>query len=131
MQDVLKEALANALSNHAFLLNGPLTVYRYSNGIEINNNGKMLVPLELALRGGISLPRNSMILTAFRRLGIADRAGTGIPKIMEALKENHFPDLIIKESSYPIDKTSIVISFISLNTNKESNNREIVLSLLA
>ena len=50
---------------------------------------------------------------------------------MEALKENHFPDLIIKESSYPIDKTSIVISFISLSTNKESNNRAIVLSLLA
>ena len=131
MQDAIKEALANALSNHAFLLNGSLTVYRYSNGIEINNNGKMLVPLELTLRGGISLPRNSMILTAFRRLGIADRAGKGIPKKMEALKENHFPDLIIKESSYPIDKTTIVISFISLNANKESNNREIVLSLLA
>lgn len=131
MQDALKEALANALSNHAFMLNGSLTVYRYLSGLEIQNNGKMLVPLDVAFRGGTSLPRNSMILTAFRRLGIADRAGTGIPKIIEALKENHFPDLIIKESSYPFDKTTLIISFISVSKTKEGGNKEVALSLLA
>ncbi len=131
MQDAIKETLANALINHAFMLNGSLTVFWYLNGIEIQNNGKMLVPLDVAFRGGTSLPRNSMILTAFRRLGIADRAGTGIPKIIEALKDNHFPDLVIKEFSYPIDKTTLVISFISLNKTKGNGNKDIVLSLLA
>ncbi len=130
MQEVLKEGLANAFSNHSFQLNGSLSISRFPNGLEIRNNGKMLVPLSRALIGGVSMPRNIMILNVFRLLAIADRAGTGIPKINANLKQNNFPPLLIKEESYPTDKTIVTMTFINSNNRNANEVTQIVLDCL-
>lgn len=114
MQNAINEALCNAFSNHTFFLNGPLKVYRNLNSLSIENNGKSLLPLSQVYSGGISRPRNPGIIAAFRRIGVADRAGTGVPRMIQALLANHFPRPIFTESGYPTDKTSLFISFVSV-----------------
>lgn len=130
MLEVLKEGLANAFSNHSFQLNGSLTISRYPSGLEIKNNGKMLVPISRAVLGGISMPRNVMILNVFRLLAIADRPGTGIPKINANLTLNHFPQLLIKEGSFPIDKTVMTMTFINTDKSNVNDAAQIVIDKL-
>ncbi len=131
MQEALKEALVNALSNHSFLLNGSLLISRFPTGLELQNNGKMLVPLARALNGGISIPRNSMIMTAFRLLAIADKAGTGIPKMNYCLKQNHFPGLLIREESIPTEKTIVTMSFLNTFKGKDNDEASKIIDLLS
>ena len=130
MQEALKEALVNAFSNHSFQLNGSLSISRFPSGLELQNNGKMLVPLKRALLGGISLPRNVMIMSIFRLLAIADKAGTGIPKMNECLKRNHFPNLIIREENYPLEKTLVTMTFVNTFKDKGNDSASKVVDLL-
>lgn len=131
MHDAVKEMLVNALSNHAFLLNGSLSITRLPTSLVVSNNGKMLVDEEQAVKGGVSNPRNPSIMAAFRRIGAADRAGTGIPKIEDALRKNGFPSLSFRESSDPVDKTTLSITFVSTNSREGRSKTKELLSLLA
>lgn len=131
MQNAINEALCNAFSNHSFFLNGPLKVYRYPNSLTIENNGKSLLPLTQVYSGGISRPRNPGIIAAFRRIGVADRAGTGVPKMIQALLANHLPRPLFTESSYPIDKTSLLISFIPVKDEAGwAEKKDLIISCL-
>ncbi len=88
MYDAVKEMIVNAICNHDFLLNGSLTILRLPSSLAISNNGKMLTPAKEALLGGKSNPRNRSIMSAFRRIGASDSAGTGVPKIELAFEKN-------------------------------------------
>lgn len=131
MQETVKEALANAFCNHSFQLNGSLTIRRLPNALELENNGKMLVSVSRALLGGVSIPRNVMIMNVFRVLNIADKAGTGILKMNECLKENHFPNLIIKEESFSTEKTIVTMRFVATFKNKDSDSQKMIIDLLS
>lgn len=131
MHDAVKEMLVNALSNHAFLLNGSLSVTRLPTSLVVSNNGKMLVEKEQAVIGGVSNPRNPSIMAAFRRIGASDRAGTGIPKIEDALRKNGFPPLSFVESSDPVDQTSLSIAFVSIGKREEKGKAMKLISLLS
>jgi len=39
------------------------------------------VPIDLAISGGVSDPRNSVLMKMFNLLNIGERAGTGVPNI--------------------------------------------------
>lgn len=111
MIDCFKEALANAFSNHSFFLNMPLKIIRTIDSLSITNSGKMRIGKEQAINGGISIPRNHAIITFFRRIGVADKSGTGIPKMYDAMKKNGYLNPIIIESSYPEENTTLILKF--------------------
>ncbi len=112
MRDAIKEAISNAFSNHAFVLNTPLKIVRTQTQITFRNSGKMLIPLAQALEGGLSKPRNKGIISYFRRIGVADRTGSGIPQIFDAISKNAFIPPIIQEQVIPEDSTTLTIFFI-------------------
>ena len=120
MIDCIKEALANAFSNHSFFLSTPLKIIRNSNSLTITNSGRMLVKKERAILGGISIARNQAIITFFRRIGVADRSGTGIPKMYHAMEKNGFPEPIIVENTTPEDSTTVVLNFTANLYSKDS-----------
>jgi ATP-dependent DNA helicase RecG len=108
LQDAIKEALANALSNAAFSLGDPLLVLNEGDRLLFRNPGRIKVGLEQAKQGGRSDPRNSGIVTFFRLIGVADKAGTGIPRIFQAAANAALPAPLLDERADP-EETSLVI----------------------
>ena len=61
------------------------------------------------------MPRNEVILKIFNMVGIGDRAGTGIPKIMNATKEAGYVTPTLVENQQLMDTTLTI--FISKASN--------------
>ena len=61
------------------------------------------------------MPRNEVILKIFNMVGIGDRAGTGIPKIMNATKETGYMTPTLVENQQLMDTTLTI--FISKTSN--------------
>lgn len=127
-QDLLREALVNAMSNYSPLLPGGILVLKTDNSIFVRNAGRIKVGLSQALLGGVSDPRNSGIMTLFRLLGFSDHAGTGIPRIFSLCKACHLPDPIFQEQASP-DMTSLTITLTQIS-HPDTPEEEKVLSFL-
>lgn len=110
LQELIREVLANALSNVSLFIPGGISILNDGTNLIVRNSGRMKVGLEQALIGGRSMPRNESILLLLRTLGVADRAGTGIPKIMKIMKDNNYPDPIFQEDD-ETDSTTLSLIF--------------------
>ncbi len=118
----VREALANACSNADFNFTQGIKVILGAEGLRIENPGLMLVDEEQALRGGRSEPRNPVILNMLSSIGVGDRQGWGIPLMNEALKENGYKQLVIKETTCP-DRTSLFLP-ISFNGKNQISPKQ-------
>lgn len=121
LQDALKEALANALSNYALPLSEPLLILNEGNCIVFRNPGRIKVGLAQALQGGKSVPRNVGIITLFRLIGVADKAGTGIPKIFKAAEDFSLPKPWLTEQAYP-EETLLTLFLTPIVDEKLTSN---------
>lgn len=130
--DAVKEALANALSNYSPFLPGGLLIINSGKEILFRNTGRIRVGLEQAIKGGVSDPRNEGVLVLFRRIGIADRAGTGFPRIFSTMADYHFPTPVLREKAEP-EETELILNFLAQKSDplaKGIEAREIVSFLL-
>lgn len=84
MHRALREALVNALVHADYFGRRGTTVVAYGDCVEFANPGAPLVPIEVALCGGISETRNPMLLRAFGLVNACERAGSGLDAIREA-----------------------------------------------
>ncbi|MCL2815298.1 MAG: putative DNA binding domain-containing protein [Oscillospiraceae bacterium] len=86
----MREALANSLFNTDFYGTRGLVIRNNLNEIIFENPGGFRISLDEALSGGVSEPRNSVIMKMFNLLDIGERAGSGIPNIYKTWKEQNF-----------------------------------------
>ena len=107
-QEILREALANSLSNFAVHLSGGVVILNAGSRLTFRNSGRMKVGLDQAKKDGISNPRNTQILNFFRLIGISDKAGTGIPKIYSLAKSLYLPSPLLGEEGY-LEATSMTL----------------------
>ena len=61
------------------------------------------------IRGGVSDPRNRGMMKMFNLIDIGERAGSGIPRILNIWKDEEMMDPMIKEEFDP-DRTNIILS---------------------
>ena len=115
MHEAIREALCNTLSNCDFNIKSGVVIRQYSDKIVYVNSGLLPISYEQALAGGKSMPRNEVILKIFNMVGIGDRAGTGIPKIMNATKEAGYMTPTLVENQQLMDTTLTI--FISKTSN--------------
>jgi len=115
MHEAIREALCNTLSNCDFNIKSGVVIRQYSDKIVYINSGLLPISYEQALAGGKSMPRNEVILKIFNMVGIGDRAGTGIPKIMNATKEAGYITPTLVENQQLMDTTLTI--FISKTSN--------------
>ncbi len=109
----LREALANTLSNADYHASTPVVILKKPGRFIFTNPGRLRLPLKKILQGGVSDPRNGVIHRAFIWLGIAERAGSGIPTILHAWQKQHWQTPVFEERFEP-EQTVFLLSTASL-----------------
>ena len=94
----IKEALANSLIHAAYRGECSIKITKQPSGLIFENTGSLLLRKEQILKGGLSRCRNKRIQNLFRLIGVVDKAGTGVGKIMNGwLEECICPPTITTE----------------------------------
>ena len=91
----LREALVNLLVHADYVESEASLILRSPDGFLFRNPGTSRVPEDDMLIGSRSDPRNPTIARMFRQIGLAEEAGTGIPKIVQLWRKLGFqlPDI--------------------------------------
>ena len=108
----LREALANCLTNADFYGPRGLVIRNNADEIIFENPGSFRVSISEALSGGVSSPRNSVIMKMFSLLDIGERTGSGIQLIYQAWKEQNWNEPKYVEMFEP-DRTILTLSVTS------------------
>ncbi len=120
--DAVSEALINSLSNMSLFMDGGVLIQSYPDRISFRNCGDMLVDKAQALKGGVSIVRNSSIMTFFRILNLAERSGL-IPTIASVMKKNKYPDPILEVT--PDGRfTKLTLLFAPIESNNSISIRK-------
>ncbi len=97
----IREALANCLVNADYYQPRGVVVIRSIETLDISNPGGFRIPIETALSGGVSDPRNATLLKMFNLIDVGERTGSGIPLIRETWRQMNWPEISAKEEVGP------------------------------
>lgn len=109
----VREALANALVHADYTENASLNIYKYPNKMVFSNPGIMLISLRQYYQGGESICRNKYLQTMFTFLGSAEKAGSGVDKILRGWEELNWKRPYLVEKKQP-NKVVLTLSMESL-----------------
>jgi predicted HTH transcriptional regulator len=125
VHEAIREALVNAIIHADFTGRVSLYVVKRQDMFGFRNPGLMRIPLYMAVRGGNSDCRNRNLQKMFQLVGLAEQAGSGLPKVYRNWKKQHWrlPELL--EQLDP-DQTILRLRMVSLlppETLVELDNR--------
>jgi len=90
-EEVLREAVVNALIHRDYSFTGTsLSVEIFDDRVEITNPGSLPKGLEASF-GKVSIRRNELIADLFFRMDKVEKAGTGIQRMRDKMKEAGLP----------------------------------------
>jgi len=110
----LREALVNTLVHADYSERASVLIVKRPDMFGFRNPGLMRIPVEVALKGGESDCRNRNLHKMFRFVGLGEEAGSGIPKILDSWKSQHWVLPKLHESSKPYDQTLLELRMIDL-----------------
>ncbi len=84
-QTAAREALANALIHADYLCEGSVRITKAPAGITLSNPGTLLVSRESLFESHDSRCRNKTLQYLFQLMGVVDKAGSGVDKIVTGL----------------------------------------------
>lgn len=95
----IREALINAVVHADYAQQGaPIRLAIFDNRIEIENPGLLLPGLTIdEIKQGVSKLRNKVIGQVFFRLGLIERWGSGIKRMIEACQDSGFSEPLFEE----------------------------------
>ena len=113
VHEAFREALANTIIHADFTGRVSLYIVKRQDMFGFRNPGLMRVPLHLAIRGGQSDCRNRNLQKMFQLVGLAEQAGSGLPKVYRNWSKQHWriPELV--EQLEP-DQTILRLRTVSL-----------------
>ena len=97
----IREALANCLVNADYYGHRGLVIVRQHDLITMSNPGDFRVGLEEARSGGLSDPRNGILMKMFHLIDIGEGSGSGIPGILYAWKQQGWSKPVFRQSFHP------------------------------
>lgn len=121
MHEALREALANCLINADYFGSRGIVVTLQLKQITFANPGYSRTGKIQMLKGGVSDPRNRGLMKMFNLIDIGERAGSGIPKIVNIWNDEGLKDPIIEEEFDP-DRTILSLSLEKKQAIKTSDN---------
>ena len=81
----IREALVNSIIHCDFRNNYGIKIIRLHDSVVFENGGNLRIPKIDFFCGGRSEPRNNTVQDIFRYIKLCERAGSGIPKIMDVV----------------------------------------------
>lgn len=123
----LREALVNSIIHCDFMAHTGIEILRYPDRFIFYNGGALRISESDFYSGGHSDPRNYYIQEIFRLVGLCEKAGTGIPKIMDAVKTYslHYPCLITDMNSF-----EFTIWDVSITSQAKNESETKILELI-
>ncbi len=109
MHEALREALANCLINTDYYGSRGVVITLHADRITLANPGYSRTGKIQMMRGGISDPRNRGLMKMFNLIDVGERAGSGIPKIVNIWRDEGLKDPVIEEQFDP-DRILITLS---------------------
>ena len=97
----VREALINCLVHQDINARSNIIVERTDNALTFSNPGTMLVSMKQYFAGGTSICRNPILQKMFMLLGRAEKAGSGVDKIVNGWRTLHWPAPSLTEKSRP------------------------------
>ena len=113
VHEALREALVNTIIHADYSNRLSVLVVKRPDLFGFRNPGVMRLPVEIALQGGNSDCRNRNLQKMFQLAGLAEQAGSGIPKIWRNWDSQHYRKPSIKERIEP-DQTILSLRTVSL-----------------
>ena len=115
----IREALVNCILNADFFIPSGIVILNKPESISLSNPGDIRVGIHEMLSGGVSDVRNKVIMKMFNLLGIGERAGSGVPRILDAWKSQGWLTPEVNEN-YKFMRTTLILPFAAGTTSKES-----------
>jgi predicted HTH transcriptional regulator len=114
VHEALREALVNTLIHADYTGRISLLVVKRPDSFVFRNPGAMRMPVETALRGGVSDCRNRRLQSMFRYIGLGEQSGSGMPKIQAAWKAQQWRAPEMVEEVEPYEQTVFTLRMASL-----------------
>lgn len=121
--DSIRELIVNAVMNFSYIQASNIQVTIYDDRLEITSPGGLLPGVTIDLmKEGFSKIRNRSLANAFAYMNLVEAWGSGIPKLMQAMKEYGLrePEFIDMEVAFRINLYRD--TKISLKDTNEPNN---------
>ena len=99
--DAVREALINCIIHEDVNAMGHIIVERTEDALIFRNPGMMLVSKQQYFEGGRSICRNPILQRMFMRLGRAEKAGSGVDKIVSGWRYLGWPTPTVTEETRP------------------------------
>ena len=115
----LREALANCLVNADYYGRQGIVIIKQRDSITLSNPGRFRIEIDAARSGGISDPRNSMLLKMFNLIDIGERAGSGIPNIFSVWNGQGWKEPVISENFEP-DRITLSLNLKKIGDKKSA-----------
>ncbi|MCM1142754.1 MAG: putative DNA binding domain-containing protein [Muribaculum sp.] len=119
--DAVREALINCIIHEDTTATGNIIVERTDDKLVFRNPGMMLVSKQQYFEGGRSICRNPILQKMFMRLGRAEKAGSGVDKIVSGWQYLGLPTPTVKEEIRP-DYVSLTLDLHK--TPQENHTRK-------
>ena len=124
----VREALANCLINADYYGRRGVVIIKKRGLITMSNPGDFRIELADAKSGGLSDPRNSVMMKMFNLIDVGERAGSGIPSILYVWKKQGWAEPTITQTfnpnrivlSLPLSPTSGKKSAIKIGDKKSA-----------
>ncbi len=99
--NAVREALVNCIVHQDLNAMGNIVVTRDEKGLTFSNPGMMLVSKQQYFKGGRSICRNPTLQKMFMMLGRAEKAGSGVDKILSGWNELGWDKPVLTEELQP------------------------------
>ena len=109
----LREAFVNALVHTDYSLSGNIIIELDTEKFVFSNPGTLLVSLEQYYAGGVSECRNPSLQLMFMMIGRAEKAGSGVDKIMTGWQESHWRRPFLELENQP-DRVKLTLPMFSV-----------------
>ena len=123
VHEALREALANCLINADFYGVRGIVVRKEADRIVFENPGYSRTGKQQMKKGGISDPRNKVLMKMFNLINIGERAGSGVPNIFNTWEDQGWVEPVIEEQFDP-DRTLLILSFDKKQAIKTSEENK-------
>ena len=120
----IREALANCLINADYYGRCGVVIRKETDCIIMENPGDVRIGKEQMLRGGVSDPRNKILMKMFNMINVGERAGSGVPDIYAVWESEGWKEPIVEEKYNP-DRTILKLSFEKEQKEKKSDEKKV------